>query len=55
MYYGEISSDDEGDPINRIADGHNSTLNEMKDELLVALNYRKSKALKIALDIFNKI
>jgi hypothetical protein len=53
MLHDEI--DDEGDPLNIMADAHDETLGEMKEELLKALNSRKGKVLQSALKIFNKV
>ena len=53
MLHDEI--DDENDPINIMADAHDETLGEMKEELLKAINSRKGKILQSALKIFNKV
>jgi hypothetical protein len=53
MLHDEI--DDEGDPINIMAEVHDETLADMKEELLQALNTRKGKVLQSALKIFNKV
>jgi hypothetical protein len=53
MLHDEI--DDENDPINIMADAHDETLGEMKEELLKAINTRKGKILQSALKIFNKV
>ena len=47
--------DDENDPLNIVADAHDETLADMKDELLKAINTRKGKVLQSALKIFNKV
>ena len=53
MFYEEI--DDPSDPINIMAEAHNRTLAEMKEQLLHSLNKRKGKSLSITLKIFNKL
>jgi hypothetical protein len=46
---------DEGDETVIAGDAHDETLVDLKEELLTALNSRKSKVLKITLAIFNKL
>lgn len=46
---------DPNDPVVVKEEAHLRTIMEMKEELLEALNTRKGKALKIALQIFNKV
>lgn len=53
MLHDEI--DDEHDPLNIMADAHDETLADMKEELLKAINVRKGKVLQSALKIFNKV
>ena len=53
MLHDEI--DDEDDPTNIMADVHDETLGDMKEELLKAINARKGKVLQKALKIFNKV
>lgn len=52
MFYDELEGDD---PEIREREAHDYTLAEMKEELYVALSQRKSKTLRVALTIFNKI
>ena len=53
MLHDEI--DDETDPTVVMAEHHDRTILEMKEQLLEALNKRKAKVLTIALGIFNKV
>lgn len=53
MLHDEI--EDEGDPINIMANANDETLADMKEDLLKAINDRKGKVLKSALKIFNKV
>lgn len=46
---------DDNDPIGLASDVHDMTLIELKEELLDAINKRKEKVLKIAINIFNKV
>ena len=46
---------DDNDPIGLAADVHDGTLAGLKEELLEAINMRKQKVLRVAIDIFNKV
>ncbi len=47
--------EDESYPLVVLGEAHNETLADMKEQLLEAVNKRKGKVLKIALNIFNKV
>lgn len=53
MMYEEI--DDDKDPFVVAKNAHDKILARMKEQLLIAVNKRRSKVLPIALDIFNKL
>lgn len=54
---GTLSVDDESfnDPELLVAEAYNSTLFEMKEDLIKALSRRRQHVLPIALEIFNKL
>ena len=46
---------DEGDPLVIAGQAHDQTITELREQLLEAINKRKSKVLTVALQIFNKV
>lgn len=46
---------DEGDPYLIVEEAHDNTLNDLKEQLLDAINNRKSRILHTAVQIFNKV
>lgn len=50
---GDIVEDE--DPLNIYEKAHNRTLLDMQEELLDAVNKRRSKVLSLTLEIFNKV
>lgn len=53
MFYDPIG--EQHDPMLEVEKSHNETLQDMKEQLLEAINNRKSKVLSITLNMFNKL
>jgi len=53
--YDSIQPDDHADPYNTIKHAHESTLVELKQEMLDAISNRKQAVLPTAIKIFNKL